>query len=154
MRDQACPTHRPQECHDSSVHGGTLHDDGKFHDGDNHVSTMAVSSTMEARSMHDGGKLHDTFHGGKLRDGGGHVPRGSIHTVPKSVFIQTLCPRVLQWRQPCDDMLDNSRSLIGGCMEIASVSDAVWLFTLNISELPSSGGHKPQDLSLLWLGNA
>ena len=47
----ACPTHRSQECHDSSVHGGTLHDDGKFHDGDNHVSTMAVSSTMEVRSM-------------------------------------------------------------------------------------------------------
>ena len=39
-------------------------------------------------------------------------------------------------------------------MEIASVSDAVWLLTLNISELTSSGGHKPQDLSLLWLDYA
>ena len=28
--------------------------------------------------MIDGGKLRDTFHGGKLHDGGGHVPRGSI----------------------------------------------------------------------------
>ena len=47
----ACPTQRSQECHDSSVHDGTLHDDAKFHDGGNHVSTMAVSSTMEVRSM-------------------------------------------------------------------------------------------------------
>ena len=38
------------ECHDSNVHGGTLHDDGMLHDKDNHVSTMAVSSTMEVRS--------------------------------------------------------------------------------------------------------
>ena len=46
-------------------------------------------------------------------------------------------------------MLDNSRSSIGGCMEIASVSDAVWLLTLNISELTSSGEHKPQDRELV-----
>ena len=39
-------------------------------------------------------------------------------------------------------------------MEIASTSNTVWFFMLDISERPSEDGDKPQDLSLLWLGNA
>ena len=38
-------------------------------------------------------------------------------------------------------------------MEIANTSDAVWLLTLDISERPSEDGDKPQDLSLVCLGN-
>ena len=39
-------------------------------------------------------------------------------------------------------------------MEIASTSGAAWLLMSDISERSSEDGNKPQDLSLLWLGNA
>ena len=128
---------------DSDCGEDKLHNGGKLHDGGSHVSTMGVSFMMEVSSTME--VSFTTLCPTNVACG---------HTVPKSISIQTLCPRVLQWRQPCDDMLDNSRSSAGGCIEIASVSDAVWLLTLNISELTSSGGHKRQDLSLLWLDNA
>ena len=38
-------------------------------------------------------------------------------------------------------------------MEIANTSDHVWFLMLDISERASEDGDKPQDLSLLCLGN-
>ena len=51
-------------------------------------------------------------------------------------------------------MLDKTWSSLGGFMEIANTSDAVWLLMLDISERPSEDWDKPQELGLLWLGNA
>ena len=50
-------------------------------------------------------------------------------------------------------MLDNTWSSLGGFMEIANTSGAVWLLMLDISERPSEDGDKPQDLSLVCSGN-
>ena len=51
-------------------------------------------------------------------------------------------------------MLDDTWSSLGGFMGMANTSGAVWLLMLDISERPSEEGDNPQDLSLLWLGNA
>ena len=51
-------------------------------------------------------------------------------------------------------MLDNTWSSLGDFMEIANMSAAVWLLMLDISERPREDGDKPQDLRLLWVGNA
>ena len=53
-----------------------------------------------------------------------------------------------------DDMLDYSWSSLGGCVELAGASNAVWLLTLDISKRPSGDWHQSQDLSLLRLRNA
>ena len=52
------------------------------------------------------------------------------------------------------DMLGILWSSLGSCMEIAGASDAAWLLMLDISGCPSQDGRKPQDLRLLWLGDA
>lgn len=49
-------------------------------------------------------------------------------------------------------MLDDTWSSLGGFMEIANTSGAVWLLMLDISERPSEEGDNPQGLSLLCMG--
>ena len=61
-------------------------------------------------------------------------------------------------------MVDNSWNSLGSCMEIAGTSDAEcllllqssdaeWVLMLDVSGCPTQHGHKPNDLTLLWLGN-
>ena len=51
-------------------------------------------------------------------------------------------------------MLDQSWSLLGDCTEMAVASDDVRFLMLEISEGRRADAHKPQYLSLLWLGDA
>ena len=50
-----------------------------------------------------------------------------------------------------DNMLDLSWSSLGSCLEVAGVSDAVWLHVLKFSRCPNQDGHRPHDLTTFWL---